>query len=121
MRLVLVDDEPDVLLLLKVQLALLDDLEVVGTAADGAEALEVISRVDPDAVVMDLLMPGMSGFEAIGVLRQERPHVAVVAYSGVAGEFVRTEMDRLGVPVVLKSGDPVELAAALREAVSNRL
>lgn len=118
-RVVIADDEPDVILLLKVQLALIDDFEVVGTATDGGEALDVVRRVGPDAVVMDLLMPGVSGFEAIGLIRQEFPDVGVVAYSGVAGDFVREEMERLRVPVVLKSGDPGLLADALRSAAAS--
>lgn len=114
LRIVVADDEPDIRLVLGLQLDAEPDLEVVGEAADGAEAVERCREVSPDAVVMDLLMPDVSGFEAIERLRADQPEVGIVAYTGVAGEFVRAEMERLGVPLVLKSGDATKLIAALR-------
>jgi DNA-binding NarL/FixJ family response regulator len=119
-RVVVADDEPDVVLLLRVQLEMLEDFEVVGAAATGLAAVDVIRDARPDAVIMDLLMPGMNGFEAIGVIQEEFPDVAIVAYTGVAGDYVRTEMQRLGVALVLKSGSPDGLARALRQAVTRR-
>jgi DNA-binding NarL/FixJ family response regulator len=116
LRVVLVDDEPDVMLLMQVQLAGRADLDVVGTANDGAEAMEACRSLHPDAVVMDLLMPRMSGFEAIEALQKELPDIAVVAHSAVAGEHVRDQVDRLGVPFVLKSGEPGPLVQALLDA-----
>ncbi|HEX2040951.1 MAG TPA: response regulator transcription factor [Acidimicrobiales bacterium] len=113
LRLVVVDDEPDVLLLLRLQLSALPGLEVVGTAADGEEAVEVCRRLRPDAVVMDLLLPVSSGFRAVEVLQHEHPDMVIVAYSAVAGDWVRSEMARLGVPLVLKSGDVRPLVDAL--------
>jgi two-component system, NarL family, nitrate/nitrite response regulator NarL len=116
LRVVIVDDEPDVLLLLEVQLRGHPDVEVVGTATDGGEGVERCRDLRPDAVVMDLLMPQMNGFEAIEALERELPDIAVVAHSAVAGDFVRSEMDRLHVRLVLKSGDPAPLVAALKAA-----
>ena len=71
-------------------------------------------------MVLDLLMPGVNGFEAIPVLRREHPDVAIVAYTAVAGEFVRKEMARLRIPLLLKSGDVTPLANKLREVVEKR-
>jgi DNA-binding NarL/FixJ family response regulator len=64
-------------------------------------------------VILDLLMPGTTGFDAIPRLQNLEPAPLVVAYSAVAGEFVRNEMSRLGVPLVLKSGDVEPLLAVL--------
>jgi two-component system, NarL family, nitrate/nitrite response regulator NarL len=119
-RVVVADDETDVCLMLRMQLGAQPGIEVVGTAADGSEALLQCRELRPDAVVMDLLMPVMNGFQAIEALQQELPSVAVVAYTGVAGEFVRHEMERMQVPLVLKSGDVRPLARALHAAVSAR-
>jgi two-component system nitrate/nitrite response regulator NarL len=119
-RVLVVDDEPDVVLLLRLQLGMTDGFEVVGTAADGAEAIEAVRAEPPDAVVMDLLMPKLNGFEAIARIQEEFPDVALVAYSGVAGDFVRQEMTRRDVPIVLKSGDPAVLIAAVRGAVGRK-
>lgn len=115
-RVLLVDDEPDVRFLLQIQLRLAG-FEVVGSAADGAQAIEMCRAAAPDAVVLDLLMPRLNGFEAITLIQAEFPGVGIVAYTGVAGDFVRTEMERLGVEVVLKAGDPVALENALRRSM----
>lgn len=112
LRVVVVDDEPDVRLVLGVQLRI-HGHEVVGEAADGAAAVAVCEQTRPDAVVLDLLMPGTTGFEAIPRLQALDPPPRIVAYSAVAGEFVRNEMARLGVGLVLKSGDVVPLLEAL--------
>jgi two-component system, NarL family, nitrate/nitrite response regulator NarL len=118
-RVLVVDDEPDVCLLLKLQLDFEEGFEVVGTALDGANAIDQARSLQPDAVVMDLLMPGTNGFEAIEQFQDELPGVGIVAYTGVAGDFVRDEMHRQRVQLVLKSGEIGPLAEAIRE-VANR-
>ncbi len=113
LRVVIADDEADLRLLLRMQLRQNKDLTVVGEAKDGAEAIEAAESGEADVIVMDLLMPGTSGFEAIATLQQTAPHISVVAYTAVAGDFVRMEMQRLGVELVLKSGDVQPLVNAL--------
>jgi DNA-binding NarL/FixJ family response regulator len=117
LRVVVVDDDDDFRLMLRVQLNLQQQIEVVGTAADGREALEVVDSLLPDAVAMDLLMPVLDGFSAIGELRERQPQVGVVAYTAVAGRYARERVGELGVELVLKSGDPSMLVAALRRSV----
>ena len=116
-RVLVVDDEPDVRLLLKLQLEA-RGFEVVGESADGAHAVRVFEASRPDAVVLDLLMPGMTGFEAIPRLREVDENVAIIAYTAVAGDFVRREMARMQVPVVLKSGDITPLVDAIESALT---
>lgn len=115
LRVLIADDEPDVRLLLRLGLRN-HEVTVTGEAADGVEVLAACAADPPDAVVLDLLMPRMNGFEVIPELRREHPEVGIVAYSAVAGDFVRREMSRLGIKLVLKSGDPTPLVAALRRA-----
>lgn len=117
-RVVVVDDEADICLMLRMQLSSQPGVEVVGTAANGTEAVELCRRERPDAVVMDLLMPVMNGFQAIEALRSEQPGMGIVAYTGVAGDFVRQEMARLDIPVVLKSGDIAPLTDAIRRVAN---
>jgi two-component system nitrate/nitrite response regulator NarL len=117
LRVLVADDEPDVLLLLRVQLGGRSDIELVGTASDGAEAVEQCRSLQPDAVVMDLLMPNVSGFDAIDVLEAELPDIAVVAHSAVGSERVREELLKRGIPLVVKSGDAETLVTALFNAV----
>ena len=112
------DDEPDVRMLLEFHIELEDDLQVAGAVADGVEVLEHCRQDPPDAIVMDLLMPRMTGLDAIAHLRERHPDIAIVAYTAVAGDFVRDQMRQHGVELVLKSGDPRPLMTALRRAVN---
>jgi DNA-binding NarL/FixJ family response regulator len=99
------------------QLQGLPGVEVVGEAGDGFQALELCRDLKPDAVIMDLLMPKMMGIEAIEKLQSELPGIGVVAYTATAGDFVRHEMERLGVTLLLKSGNVAQLLAALQASV----
>lgn len=115
-RVLIVDDEDDVRLLLRLQLEQ-EGFEVVGVAPDGESAVTACAEAQPDAVVLDLLMPKMSGFEAIPKLRDVDPAVVIIAYTATAGDFVRGEMARQDVPLVLKSGDIRTLARTITTAV----
>jgi len=117
LRLVIADDEPDVLAMLEAQFSLRTGYEVVGLAHDGGEALDLVRTTRPDAVVMDLLMPDVNGFEGIALLHAEFPDIGVVAYTGVAGDFVRDDMGNRNVEIVLKSGNLSPLVDAVRRSV----
>ncbi len=120
LRVLVVDDDIDFRLLLGVQLDMEADLTVVGAAGDGVEAVEMVTADPPDVIAMDLLMPRMNGFEAIEILRASHPDVGIVAYTAVAGTYAREQTERLGVELVLKSGDQSALAEALRRAAGDR-
>ncbi len=117
LRVLVVDDDPDFRILLRWQLGRTAGLEVVGDAADGFEALELVDELAPDAVVIDLMMPGMDGFELITQLlaRDETP--GMVAYSAMATDQARAQVAQLGVELMTKSGDHASIADALRRSV----
>jgi len=117
LRVLVADDEPDVRLLLRLGLRH-HDIAVVGEAADGLEVLAICADQPIDAIVLDLLMPKMNGFEVIPELQRVHSEIGIVAYTTVAGDFVRREMARLGIPLMLKSGDAAPLAEALHRASS---
>jgi DNA-binding NarL/FixJ family response regulator len=117
LRVLIADDEPDVRLLLRLGLRH-HQIEVVGEAANGLEVLEQCAADPPEAVVLDLLMPRMTGFEVIPELQRDHPEIGIVAYTAVAGDFVRREMARLGIPLLLKRGDATPLAEALHAAAA---
>lgn len=114
MRVLIVDDDDDIRFLLRSQLERAG-YDVAGEAAGGAEALVLCASDPPDAIILDLLMPNMNGFEAIPKLRTKHPKVAIIAYTGVAGDFARQEMARLGIPLVLKSGQFSRLDSVLKD------
>jgi two-component system chemotaxis response regulator CheB len=80
-RVVLVDDSRVVKRALEQMLAREPGIEVVGTAADGAEGLRVIRQHDPDVVVLDVEMPGMGGIETVRALRKENKRIAIIMFS----------------------------------------
>jgi NarL family two-component system response regulator YdfI len=77
-RLVIADDHLIIRQGLRLILETETDFELVGEAADGAEALQLCAQLLPDVVLMDLRMPGMDGLTAIERLRAEQPQIAVV-------------------------------------------
>ncbi len=115
---VVADDEDDIRLLLRLQLRQFG-IAVVGEASDGIEAIEVCEATNPHVIILDLLMPNMNGFEAIPELRRRCPDVKIIAYSAVAGDYVREEMARHDVPLRLKNGDAEPLVSAIRAVVAN--
>lgn len=77
-RVLITDDHLIVREGLRLILETAEDIEVVGEAVDGAECLELVSKLDPQVVLMDLQMPRMDGITAIGHLRKEQPEIAIV-------------------------------------------
>jgi CheY-like chemotaxis protein len=70
-RILTVDDHSVVRQGLRMFLALDEELEVVGEAADGAEAVQLAHELQPDVVLMDLLMPGTDGYEVCSILKED--------------------------------------------------
>jgi DNA-binding NarL/FixJ family response regulator len=91
------------------------DMRVVGMAADGAEALDVLATSSPHVVLMDLSMPGMDGVTATGRISEEHPDTAVLVLTSFSDQQRVTEaLDAGAVGYVLKDTDPGELLAAVR-------
>ena len=86
-RVVLVDDKCDIRMLLRTRLSLLPQLDIVGEAADGRAAIELTRRELPDAMVLDLEMPVMSGAEAMPILRRLHPPMRIIVYSALGDRF----------------------------------
>jgi CheY-like chemotaxis protein len=82
-RVLLADDLPDIRLVMRLLLEADGRVEVVGEATDGAEAVAMTKELHPDAVVLDLRMPGMDGVEALPLIRDAEPGVVVVALSAL--------------------------------------
>jgi two-component system, NarL family, response regulator LiaR len=116
-RVLLVDDHTVVRRGLRLVFELEDDLEVVGEAADGREALAQVAALRPDVVVMDLLMPGMNGVEATRAIRAAFPDVEVVALTSVLEDRMVVDAVEAGASgYLLKETRPDELFEAVRAA-----
>jgi CheY-like chemotaxis protein len=117
-KVLVVDDNADFRFLLRLQLELVPEIEIVGEAGDGIEALAAVAELVPDALVLDLMMPRMDGHEVITRLAASHPGVRIVAYSAVAGPRSQEHCDRYGVPLMRKSGDTKPLIEQLLTGAS---
>lgn len=94
-----------------------DDIDVVGEAANGEAAIQVVGATRPDVVVMDLVMPGMGGAEIIRRLRSGDPDLGIVALSSFSeSSRVREVIDAGANGYLIKSVDAPSLARAVRSA-----
>lgn len=118
-RILLVDDHQLVRAGLASLLEGADDLEVVGEAADGAQALDVAAQTAPDVVLMDLSMPVMDGVAATRSLLAATPDVAVVVLTSFADNSRVAEALAAGaVGYLLKDSHPRDLLAGIRAAAA---
>jgi NarL family two-component system response regulator LiaR len=114
LRVVLADDHPLFLQGLEVALER-EGLEIVGLAATGQEVIDVASEVEPDAILLDVAMPGMDGVECLRRLRERFPEVKVVMLSGSDDdELINQCLDAGALCFVGKSVPPADIAHALR-------
>jgi len=116
-RVLLVDDHTVVRQGLRMVMSLEDDLEVVGEAADGREAVEAAADLAPDVVLMDLLMPVMNGVEAIRTIKRDHPEVEAVALTSVLEDRMVIDAVEAGAAgYLLKETGPETLFEAIRAA-----
>ncbi|VVJ19478.1 Two-component transcriptional response regulator [Amycolatopsis camponoti] len=118
-----VDDQQAVREGLVALMGLLDDVDVVGSAADGAQALELAGRLDHlDVVLMDLTMPVMDGVEATGRLAREHPDVAVLVLTTYSDdESIAGALAAGAKGYLTKDAGRHEIGAALRAVVAGAL
>lgn len=120
-RVLVVDDHAMVRRGLAAFLRAKPDLLLVGEAAGGGEAITLCERLQPDVVLMDLMMPGMSGTEATGVIRSRWPHIQVIALTSFGDrEIVREALAAGALSYLLKNVSAEDLAEAIRAACSGR-
>ncbi len=114
-RVLVVDDHAIVRDGVRMILEAQSDIEVVGEASDGKEALEKIRRLSPGVVVMDIAMPGMNGLEATTAIKRDMPGVQVLALTMHADHEYFFEVLNAGASgYVLKGGSSADLLAAIR-------
>ena len=98
------------------------ELEIVGEARDGAEAVRLARQLHPDVVLMDLLMPVMDGIAAIAAIRREAPETEVVALTSVLEDVAVVDAIRAGaIGYLLKDADSHELRRAIKAAAAGQV
>ena len=121
-KLLIVDDHSVVRQGLHMFLSLDDDLEIVGEAVDGAEAIEKAKDLRPDVVLMDLLMPVMDGVEAIKVIKNDFPEIEVIALTSVLEDKAVFGAIRAGaIGYLLKDTEADDLIRAIKAAASGQV
>jgi two-component system, NarL family, response regulator LiaR len=119
-RVVIVDDHAMVRRSLRFALLDLQDIDVVGEAADGEEALRVCGELHPDMVLLDLWLPGLDSIETIRTLRRHRPTPKVLVHTADYDERLISEALAAGACGYLVKGELTELLAAIRTAHGRR-
>jgi two-component system, NarL family, response regulator LiaR len=116
-RVMIVDDHEMIRSSLSIFLKAFDDLELVGDIGSGEEALRLVPLVQPDVVLMDLLMPGMDGVETLQAIHRADPDIQVIGLSSFCTEeLVQRAIEAGAVGCLMKNTSIDELAKAIRDA-----
>nr|WP_290666575.1 response regulator transcription factor [Ardenticatena sp.] len=120
-RVLIADDHTVVRSGLSALLSVFDDLELVGEARTGREAIEMAERLHPDVVLMDMVMPEMDGAQATEIIRKQFPDMQVVVLTSFReDDLVQKALAAGAIGYLLKDATADELANAIRNAVAGQ-
>ncbi|WP_090799007.1 response regulator transcription factor [Paenibacillus sp. GP183] len=115
MKIIIADDHPLFRGGVRNLLRTTEDLEVVGEASSGDEALELAEQCQPDLILMDIRMPGLNGIEATRLIKEKHPHIEVLILTMFRDDQSVFTAMRVGAKgYVLKDADEVELLESIR-------
>ena len=115
-RVLIVDDHAIVRKGVRALLKQVEDIEVIGEAGDGREAVKLAKSLEPDVVLMDLVMPGMDGITAISEIMSNQPEMRILALTSFATDdkvFPAIKAGALG--YLLKESDPEDLVRSIHQ------
>lgn len=96
------------------------NMEIIGEASDGREAIKIISKLEPDVIVMDVAMPGLNGIEAAKQIHKKKPKVKIIGLSMHSGkQFILGMFNAGAIGYLLKDGDSDELITAISKVMKN--
>ena len=120
-RVMLVDDHDMVRRGLATFLLIFDDFKLVGEAENGLTAIKICAQVQPDVILMDMVMPEMDGASATRAIRKQFPQVQVIALTSFKeGDLIKNALEAGAIGYLLKDVSADELARAIRAARSGR-
>ena len=114
----IIDDQKTIRRALQIRLNLEKDLQVIGEASSGEEALFLASKLKPDVMLMDLAMPGMDGLTTALKLREKEPEIGIIVLSIHDNEFIRLEAQMQGVVTFVRKQGVEELLTAIRKVAT---
>jgi DNA-binding NarL/FixJ family response regulator len=121
-RIVIADDHVVLLESLSALLLSQSDLEVVGKAANGSDAVDLVRQQKPDILVLDLFMPNIDGFEVLRTIERAGLHVAAIVLTGSESQLDYVQVVKLGARgLVLKGDTPDKLFHAIRTVAAGDL
>lgn len=117
-RVLIVDDSANVRSLLRTRISRTDDYEVVDEARDGAEAIVMATRHQPDLIILDVMMPVLSGIEALPEISKGSPGSKIVIYSASTRDRALQNIHDCGAHAVVNKSAPLEeLLAAMAKVL----
>lgn len=116
-RIVIADDHPGIRRGVRAALKKIPEIMVVGEAANGQEAVDIIEELSPDMLILDLHMPVMDGIEVIEKLNQSGLKVRILVLSAMGDPWVVNEVLLMGVCEFIDKGDIADLLSAVRQAI----
>lgn len=120
-RVIVIDDHAVVRGGINFFLSTVDDIELVGEASSGEAALALCDELQPDVVLMDMIMPGLGGIAATQAICKRYPRIRVIALTSFAGnDLVQSVLQAGATSYLLKDVPPHELAAAIRDSYAGR-
>jgi DNA-binding NarL/FixJ family response regulator len=97
------------------------DFDVCGVAANGREAIEAATRLHPDLIVLDLLMPVMNGLDAARVLKRVLPTVPVIMYSSFEDNLSEKRVRLIGISEIVSKSNPASVLLEKARALVDRI
>jgi DNA-binding NarL/FixJ family response regulator len=120
-KIVLADDHQVVRRGLKALLSTESDFDIIGEAGDGLETVDLVTRLQPDVLVLDLMMPGINGIEVTRQLDNYSPKISIIILSMHDNRaYVKEALNSGAMAYVLKESPPEEVITAIREVISGR-
>lgn len=121
-KIVLADDQPIIREGLATILADQKDIQVVGKAQNGLEAVQLVQNCHPDVVLLDILMPVMSGLDALAVIKESNPHIAVIMLTTfIDSAYLYEALSKGASGYVVKDVDIEQLVMSIRQCVKGQM
>jgi len=119
-RILLVDDHAPTRETLRKVLASYDDLHIMGEAADGKEAIQMVEECQPDVILMDIRMPRMNGVEATTLIKKSWNHVVIIGLCVIQDRYTVDAFMRAGVSAVISKDRLEDLHSTIDRACKAR-